>query len=240
MLKKNKHMAKKNVPKSSDVNEKNICNSASTGLEKDFKLHWEKAYQKTEVSKLGWFEESPEPSMRLINKCNLKKNASILNVGAGATNLVDELLKNGYENIIANDLSSTALDKLKTRLGDNESNKIQWIVDDLTKPTELNNLKKIDLWHDRAVLHFFNKKEEREAYFCLLNKLVKTNGFVIIATFNLNGATKCSDLPVYRFDKKMLSEEIGNEFELIESFDYTFTMPSGDTREYIYTLFKRK
>lgn len=204
----------------------------------DLKLHWNKTYERAEIDKLGWYEENPEPSLRLIEHCNFDKKALILNVGAGATRLVDELLDEGYEHIIANDISASALDKLKLRLGERE-NKIHWIVDDLTEPTQLCNLEQVDLWHDRAVLHFFSDKKEQDTYFDLLRKLVKKNGFVIIATFNLDGATKCSGLPVFRYDKKMLQEKLGKGFELIEAFDYCYTMPKGETRKYIYTLFKR-
>lgn len=204
----------------------------------DLKQHWNKTYERTEIEKLGWYEETPEPSLRLIGKCNLDKNAMILNVGAGATRLVDELLDAGFENIIVNDLSATALDKLKLRLGERES-KIQWVIDDLTIPTQLCNMDQVDLWHDRAVLHFFSDKKEQDTYFNLLKKQVKNNGFVIIATFNLEGATKCSGLPVFRYDKKMLKQKLGRDFELIEAFDYTYTMPKGETRNYVYTLFKR-
>lgn len=204
----------------------------------DLKLHWNKTYERAEIEKLGWYEEDPEPSLRLIEKCNFDKNASLLNVGTGASRLVDELLKKGYTDIIANDLSSTALDKLKLRLAEQES-EIHWVVDDLTQPSQLCNLDPVDLWHDRAVLHFFSDKKDQDAYFDLLKKLVKKNGFVIIATFNLDSATKCSGLPVFRYDKKMLQEKLGKGFELIEAFDYTYTMPMGEIREYIYTLFKK-
>lgn len=204
----------------------------------DLKLHWNKTYERAEIDKLGWYEENPEPSLRLIEHCNFDKKALILNVGAGATRLVDELLDEGYEHIIANDISASALDKLKLRLGERE-NKIHWVVDDLTEPTQLCNLEQVDLWHDRAVLHFFSDKKEQDTYFDLLRKLVKKNGFVIIATFNLEGATKCSGLPVFRYDQKMLQEKLGKSFDLIEAFDYCYTMPKGETRKYIYTLFKR-
>lgn len=204
----------------------------------DLKLHWNKTYERAEIDKLGWYEENPEPSLRLIEHCNFDKKALILNVGTGASRLVDELLDEGYEHIIANDISASALDKLKLRLGERE-NKIHWVVDDLIQPTQLCNLEQVDLWHDRAVLHFFSDKKEQDAYFDLLRKLVKKNGFVIIATFNLESATKCSGLPVFRYDKKMLQEKLGGDFELIEAFDYSYTMPKGETRKYIYTLFKR-
>jgi hypothetical protein len=153
---------------------------------------------------------------------------------------VDELIMEGYEKIIANDLSSESLEKLKVRLGSELSGKAQWIIDDLTQPSELLHLDPVDLWYDRAVLHFFTDHKDRRTYFKLLKQLVQPGGFVIIAEFNLSGATQCSGLPVYRYDQFMLQEELGNGFILLEAFDYTYTMPSGDSREYIYTLFQSK
>lgn len=204
------------------------------------KLHWERVYQKTSVDRLGWYETNPEPSLRLIEQCSLHKDASILNVGVGATTLVDELLKAGYPNIIANDISSSAIAELQLRLGPGQSKMVHWIVDDITHPTELQSLKQIDLWHDRAVLHFFQDIVSQDAYFNLLRKLVRKEGYVIIAAFNLDGALKCSGLPVFRYNTMMLQERLGEEFDLKEAFDFTYTMPSGDTREYVYTLFQRK
>jgi len=204
------------------------------------KSHWDRVYRKTDSQKLGWYEARAEPSLQLIEKCHLSKDAAILNVGAGATTLVDELLKSGFRNVIANDISNSALEELQLRLGPREYKKVHWIVDDITNPNELQSLKKIDLWHDRAVLHFFQDKGSQDAYFNLLRKLVKNGGYVIIAAFNLNGASKCSGLPVFRYEEKMLQERLGEAFDLKEAFDYTYTMPSGDTRDYIYTLFQRK
>jgi 2-polyprenyl-3-methyl-5-hydroxy-6-metoxy-1,4-benzoquinol methylase len=221
------------------MNKENIsCSSEDINQEQDLKSHWNNAYTKIEVHKLGWYEDNLEPSLQLIQKCNLNLDAKILNVGAGATTLVDELLKQGYTNVIANDLSQVALNKLKTRLGD-KGDAVQWIVDDLTKPTALISLNKIDLWHDRAVVHFFNDENEQNIYFNLVKTLVKDNGFVIIATFNLDGATKCSGLPVHRYNAQMLQDKLGETFKLIETFDYIYIMPSGDTRAYVYSLFQK-
>jgi hypothetical protein len=204
------------------------------------KEHWERVYQKSSVDKLGWYEARSEPSLKLIERCKLKKDAAILNVGAGATTLVDELVVIGYQNIIVNDISSEALKELKLRLGPEKSSLVRWVVDDLTDPAELKSLEQIDLWHDRAVLHFFNEPDEQDTYFNLLQKLVKVEGHVIIAAFNLQGAPKCSGLPVFRYDAAMLQEKLGKKFQLKETFNYTYTQPSGDNREYVYTMFQRK
>jgi hypothetical protein len=142
-----------------------------------------------------------------------------------------------YENIIATDISNTALNILKNRLTSNQ--KIQTIVDDLTHPIELKTMPPVDLWHDRAVLHFFITEEDQNTYFELLKSKIKPNGHVILAAFNLDGATKCSGLPIKQYDANSLTEKLGNNFSLIDHFNYTYTMPNGNTREYIYTLFKK-
>jgi 2-polyprenyl-3-methyl-5-hydroxy-6-metoxy-1,4-benzoquinol methylase len=227
------------LEKSSCANSSKVSyDSSKVEIEnKDLSAHWNNAYHK-EITTLGWYEAHPKPSLKLIKKCNLEKSAAILNVGVGATTLVDLLVTQGFSNLIVNDLSSVALDKLKNRLG-NDGHNITWVVDDLTNPTQLNQLEKIDLWHDRAVLHFFNEEKDQTTYFNLIKQLVKRNGFVIIATFNLNGATKCSGLPVFRYNEQMIQDRLGAAFKLIEAFDYTYTMPSGNTRAYVYTLFQR-
>ncbi|MCF6222370.1 MAG: class I SAM-dependent methyltransferase [Flavobacteriaceae bacterium] len=206
--------------------------------ELDLKSHWNNAYDKTKTKNLGWFEETCAPSIDLINSCHLNKKSCILNVGAGTTLLIDELIALQYTNLIANDISNIALDKIKKRLGSNKKH-VKFIIDNLLKPSSLNLINPVDLWHDRAVLHFFTDKEDQKAYFNLLKTKVKLGGYVIIATFNLEGAIQCSGLPVQRYNKAMISKRLGKNFNLIKCFDYTFYNPSGDSREYIYTLFKR-
>lgn len=201
--------------------------------------HWEKVYQRYAPDELGWYEKIPEPSIKLIRKCKLQTYSSILLAGAGTTTLIDALLEEGFNNIIANDISSTSIAKLKERLGDRGKQNIRWIVDDLTNPGLLDSLDQIDLWHDRAVLHFFNERAMQEKYFNLLRKLVKSGGYVIIAAFNLEGAEKCSGLPVHRYNSQMLSDRLGKSFELLDTFDYTHKMPNGEDRKYVYTRFQK-
>ena len=223
---------------SCDINDKSSCCSSTPKEEVSCKTHWDNAYTNSPVEKLGWHETDLSPTLELFNKTGLKKSARILNVGAGATTLVDDLLTDGYKNIIATDISPVSLDHLKTRLGD-QSKKVKFIIDDLTNPTELLKIDSIDLWVDRAVLHFFNIPEEQDEYFLLLNKLVKPGGFAILAEYNLNGATKCAGLPVHRYSKEMLQEKLGDRFKLVDSFEYIYSMPHGDLRPYIYTLFQK-
>lgn len=206
----------------------------------DFKKHWNAAYQKSPITNLGWYEENPAPSIGLIEACNLPKDALIFNAGAGATTLISELSAKGYENIVVNDISSVALTELKSNLPAPVNETVQFVVDDLTNPSELLKIKNVDLWHDRAVLHFFTEEKQQKAYFNLLKDALKPKGFVILAEFNLEGAKKCSGLDVFNYNEKMLQERLGTDFALLKSFNYTYTQPSGNTREYVYTLFQKK
>ena len=206
----------------------------------DFKKHWNDAYQKSPITNLGWYEESPAPSIELIEACNLPKDALIFNAGAGATTLISELLTKGYKNILVNDISAVALAELKSHLPSPMDAAIQFVVDDLTNPSELLKLKNVDLWHDRAVLHFFTEEKQQKAYFDLLKSAIRPKGFVILAEFNLEGAKKCSGLDVFNYNEEMLQERLGSDFELLKSFNYTYIQPSGNTREYVYTLFQKK
>ncbi|WP_456376187.1 class I SAM-dependent methyltransferase [Lutibacter sp.] len=210
-----------------------------SSLEYNFENHWNTAYQKTPVDKLGWYEKESTPSLELIALCNLPKNAQIFNAGAGASVLIEQLLSEGYSNLVVNDISSSALIELKNNVQKYKNSKIQFIVDDLTNPSELVKLKNIDLWHDRAVLHFFTTEKQQKTYFDLIRKTLKPNGFVILAEFNLEGAKKCSGLDVFNYNEAMLQEQLGDNFKLVKSFNYTYTQPSGGLREYVYTLFQR-
>jgi cyclopropane fatty-acyl-phospholipid synthase-like methyltransferase len=203
------------------------------------KEHWDKVYLSNDTKELAWYEQTPKSSMKLLSKCHLGGNAAILDVGAGATTLVDFLISSGYENITVVDISEAALGKLKGRLGKEKSILVKWIVDDLRQPKHINQLKGIALWHDRAVLHFMVEENQQKTYFATLKKVVQKSGYVIISAFSKEGAKKCSGLDVVNYDQNMLSERLGDTFELIETFDYIYHMPSGNTRPFIYALFQR-
>ena len=206
----------------------------------DYENHWNNTYLKNPVYSLGWYEKKANPSLELIERCQLDKEALLFNPGAGATTLIEDLLDLGYKNLVVNDISSIALAELRNNLSVHKNAQVKFIVDDLTNPTELQKLKNVALWHDRAVLHFFTSEEQQNAYFNLLKKVVMPNGFVILAQFNTDGAKKCSGLNVVNYNQKMLQNKLGNEFIVIEAFNYTYFQPSGNTREFIYTLFQRK
>jgi len=205
----------------------------------DYKEHWNKVYSANEINHLGWYEEIPKPSLELIAKCDLNKNSAILDVGSGVTTLIDNLIHQGYKNIISVDISEIALKKLNERLSKENSQLVKCIVDDITCLNKINLTLKVDLWHDRTVLHFLTNEKQQSGYLSTLKRIVKKDGYVIIAVFSLEGAKKCSGLSVKNYNKEMISEFLGNDFVLLEHFNYLYINPFGGEKPYIYTLFKR-
>jgi SAM-dependent methyltransferase len=200
--------------------------------------YWCGKYTDVDYKTLGWYEEKSTPSLDLIQETNVDKDAVIFSVGAGSTTSIDSLLEMGYTNLIANDISSCALKNIKERIKERQDN-VKFITDDLINPTLLNNMQKVDIWNDRAVMHFFTEEKDQDAYFELLNRKVKKNGFVILAVFNLDGATMCSGLPVKRYNTEMLQAKLGDNYKLLKDFNYNYKMPNGEIRKYVYTLFQR-
>lgn len=222
---------------SCDINAKSCCcSSPAPEANKNYQTHWDTAYTNSPNEKLGWYETDLSPTLQLIEKSGVTKSSKIINIGAGSTMLIDELLNQGFNNLIATDISPVSLTSLENRIG---GGKVEMIVDDLTEPTTLKNIDQVDLWIDRAVLHFFTETNDQDTYFDLLHSKVKKGGFVIFAEFGLNGAKKCSGLDVKRYSNEEFQSKLGQEFEQVNTFNYTYTMPSGDLREYIYTLFIR-
>jgi len=207
-------------------------------MNNSMKKHWDEIYTWLETDELGWYEKIPEPSIKLLSKCHISKDESILDVGAGASTFIDYLINQGFKNVIAADISETALNKLKERLG-KKASIVRWIVDDITRPIHIRDLRDIAVWHDRAVLHFLLEEKQQQTYLSTLKKVIKKGGYVIIAVFSLKGAKKCSGLDVKNYDQNMLATFLGDDFNLIEYFDYTYYMPSGEPRPYIYTLFQK-
>ena len=203
------------------------------------KKHWNRAYEGKNIQKLGWFESHPGKSLELISKCGLAANDAIVDVGSGASTLIDTLLNMGYRNITALDISDRALLAARLRLG-GQAKHINWLVDDLTNPQHLSKMESIALWHDRAVLHFLLEDAHRQIYRETLCNVLKPGGHAIIAAFAIGGATRCSGLDIYNYDSKSLAGFLGADFELREHFNHTYHMPSGDERLYIYTHFIKK
>lgn len=209
-------------------------------MKTDLKDHWDNTYTKSEVTSLGWYEKIPAPSLKLLKQCELSNDDSIVDIGTGASTFIDSLVAAGFNNITAIDISNAAIIRLKRRLGRKKASKIKWIVEDITQPKKIIKSGQFSLWHDRAMLHFLTDAMDRTIYLSILKKLVKKNGYAIISSFSMKGAKKCSGLMVKKYDKNSLISFLGDEFELLDHFDCLYTMPNGENRPYIYTLFQRK
>lgn len=150
------------------------------------KTHWNNAHSAKGITQQSWYEDLPEPSLTLIRQLNLSRYAEIVTVGTGSSTLIEQLLEDGFQNITVNDISEKALELLRHELGKEECN-VEWMLDDLTAPTLLRDLPLIDLWHDRAVLHFFTTEKDQLTYFNLLKQKVKPKGYVIFGVFAKGG-----------------------------------------------------
>ena len=170
--------------------------TASTKLPAALKRqkHWDRVWSRDHPQEVGWYQQSPEVSLGLVEATGIDLDARILDVGGGASTLVDKLLDLGYENISVLDLSASAIGHAKDRLGA-RSERVTWTAEDVTT---FRAAHPINLWHDRAVLHFLTKKRDRELYVQSLTHSLAPTGHVIIATFALDGPKECSGLKVVR------------------------------------------
>ena len=201
----------------------------------DAKTHWEKVYTTKEPEAVSWYRAHLETSLALIERAAHSRSASIIDIGAGESTLVDDLLARGYENITVLDVSQTALDVTKKRLGA-LAEQIKWIVADITQ-AQLEPFA-YDVWHDRAVFHFLTSIEQRAAYVRKVMKAVKPGGHVIVSTFGPDGPTKCSGLEVMRYDAESLHNEFGVRFRLVESSKELHNTPLGTTQQFLYCYCK--
>lgn len=200
------------------------------------KKHWEKIYSTKATNKVSWFQARAERSLKLIRNAKVPATASIIDVGGGASILVDELLADGYQNVTVLDISGEALSAAKTRLRDRQS-EVQWLEADILD-TQLPD-QAYDLWHDRAVFHFLTTPDERHAYVRTVIRSVKQGGLIIIATFAEDGPTTCSGLPVMRYSVEELHAELGDSFLLLGHERELHRTPTGNEQSFIYCLFRK-
>lgn len=201
----------------------------------DRTTHWQNVYATKSETEVSWFQASPAISLEMIRAASPDRAAAIIDIGGGASRLVDALLQDGYRNLAVLDLSANALDVAKKRIGAAAST-VDWIVADATtwRPA-----KTWDVWHDRAAFHFLTDPRDRAAYVERLRSAVAPGGHVIIATFAPDGPEKCSGLPVQRHDSASLSAELGPEFELVETRSETHHTPWHSTQAFQFSRFRR-
>jgi 2-polyprenyl-3-methyl-5-hydroxy-6-metoxy-1,4-benzoquinol methylase len=204
-----------------------------SGLER--RAHWENVYQTKGERDVSWFQESPAISLELIRATGVKTDASIIDIGGGASRLADALLDAGFQAITILDLSEKALVTSKARLGE-RSAKVKWVAADVTlwQPSEL-----YDVWHDRAAFHFLTDPKDRAAYAERVLRAVRAGGQVIIGTFALDGPERCSGLPCVRYDAVSLGNILGPSFELVESRNHAHQTPAGIIQRFQFSRFRR-
>ncbi len=197
----------------------------------DKKAHWENVYSTKPHDQVSWFREHLDNSLRMIVQTGVEKDAAIIDVGGGSSTLVDDLLEAGFIDVSVLDISGTAIEASRLRLGE-RADRVNWIEADITDVELTEN--HYDVWHDRAVFHFLTAAEDRRRYVDLVNRSVKPGGHVIIASFGLAGPMKCSGLDVVRYSPDTMHDEFGDEFELISSLDESHQTPFGTTQEFVY------
>ena len=193
--------------------------------------HWDKVYSAKGPDEVSWYRPHLERSLALIRRAVPDLCARIIDVGAGASTLVDDLLQFGYADITVLDISESAIAIAKNRLGD-ASGAVRWLCADVTK-AELPR-GSFDLWHDRAVFHFLTAVEDRQQYVRNVARAVKPGGHVIVSTFGPQGPVKCSGLDVRRYSAEELHDEFGGRFELVESSEEVHETPFGTTQQFLY------
>jgi 2-polyprenyl-3-methyl-5-hydroxy-6-metoxy-1,4-benzoquinol methylase len=198
----------------------------------DVKMHWDKVYATRAPESLSWYRAHLETSLALVERAAGGRSASIIDIGGGESTLVDDLLFRGYKTLTVLDVSQTAIEVTKKRMGTSAAQQVRWLVGDIVKiklePSAY------DLWHDRAVFHFLTTQKQRVAYVRQVAKAVRPGGHVIVSTFGPEGPTQCSGLEVMRYDAESLHGEFGGRFRLVESSKELHETPFGTTQQFLY------
>ncbi|WP_407155804.1 class I SAM-dependent methyltransferase [Bradyrhizobium sp. STM 3557] len=200
----------------------------------DRRAHWESVYSKKRENEVSWFEENPVLSLELFAQVGATAASPIIDIGGGASRLVDNLLQRGFEDITVLDLSETALESAKARLGRN-AGRVRWIVADVTTWQPLQTY---GIWHDRAAFHFLTNEDDRAAYVARLRQALRIGGYAIISTFALDGPERCSGLQVTRYDPESLGRTLGREFEFVDSRQHIHATPWGAEQSFQCSVFR--
>ncbi|EJC79657.1 Nodulation protein S (NodS) [Rhizobium leguminosarum bv. trifolii WSM2297] len=198
--------------------------------------HWDEVYRTKAADSVSWYQPTPGPSLRAIDELQLPVTASLIDVGGGASSLVDRLVERGWLDLTVLDIAAPALDIAKTRLED-ETARIAWVIDDVTvwRPE-----RQYDVWHDRAVFHFLTEPEQRLAYRRALQTGTSPASVVIIATFAPDGPERCSGLPVQRYDAAALVNEFSSVFALEREWREEHMTPRGGRQWFQWCIFRRR
>ena len=196
--------------------------------------HWDHVYKTKESNAVSWYQPAPATSLRLLQAAGLTAESCVIDVGAGDSRLVDTLLELGLKCVTVLDVSAAAVSRTRQRLGDRASS-VNWLVTDVTGEW---SVPPVDFWHDRAVFHFLTDATDRRRYVKHLSQSLKPGGFAIIATFALDGPSRCSGLPVERYSPGSLAAELGSDFELQSSSIESHLTPMGTKQSFLYAVFR--
>ncbi len=200
------------------------------------KEHWERVYSDKPPLQVSWYQQEPAVSLRLIAHCGLAKDAPIIDVGGGASVLVDRLLDAGYSRLAVLDIAPRSLAFARTRLAA-RAQQVEWIEADVTQFVPRHTY---TLWHDRAVFHFLSRAEQRRQYSAALHQALPAGGYLVLAAFAVGGPTQCSGLRVVQYDAEKLLAELGGEFELVEQTAETHLTPAGTEQLFCYFRLSRR
>ena len=197
----------------------------------DTQTHWDKIYTEKALDQVSWYRPHLEISLALIEQAGAGVSASIIDIGAGESTLVDDLLARGYSDLTILDISQAAIAASRKRLGD-AAERVRWLVADITQ-AELEP-SAYDVWHDRAVFHFLTAAAGRRAYVRQVVRTVRRGGHIIVSAFGPEGPTRCSGLDVVRYDAESLHAEFGANFRLLSSSRHLHKTPFGTTQQFLY------
>lgn len=198
--------------------------------------HWNAIFSSTADAQLGWHETDVSQTLKYIDRISVATPATVLIAGAGTSSLTDSLLERDYT-LILNDISDAALSKLRHRVGD--SDRMIWLHHDIARPLP-DDIPWVDIWIDRAVLHFLLDDSDIRGYFANLQALVKPGGYAILAEFSISGSPRCAGLDLHRYSVEELTLRTGSAFALVAHEEYTYINPFGGARPYVYALFKKE
>lgn len=198
--------------------------------------HWDTVYRNKDAAQLSWFQAEPHVSLDAFDRFGARSDHSLIDIGGGASSLVDSLVERGWTDLAVLDLAESALDVARDRIGD-ASVRVDWICADFT---DWHPARQWDVWHDRAVFHFLTLAEQRRAYKEALASWLSESGLLIIATFALDGPDKCSGLPVQRYDAPGLQAEFAAGFELLDTWREVHTTPWGSAQNFTWCAFRKR
>ena len=202
----------------------------------DKKAHWQKIYHDKSPLDVSWYQKQPELSLQLIHRSLERKDRAIIDVGGGASQLVDCLCNEGYSNLSVLDISAHALDFAKQRLGD-LAVKVEWFACDIT---EFDPPQRYALWHDRAVFHFLTEEPDRNKYVNVLQRALQPGGYLVIAAFAVGGPERCSGLEIVQYDASRLMTVLGDEFNLLDEAHEIHVTPANKEQKFVYFRLVRK